>query len=449
MTRPALEREDGWVLVSAIVLMAIMLSVGLASFAFVDTNQDRARESRERESTLSLAEGALYAQGFALARAWPNATQPPLAADCSSALVTTRFCPDRDTLAAASSGNTAVAQFSSTDFQANATWTTSVRDNTGVLAAAYDPTLADNTLIDPVYGACPSTPCRMDWNRDRQLWVQSSAVVRGRPRNIVARMKLEELRESAPSAGVVAGGINVSNSGNNQMVDGTGTSVQLRCSVSSPQCANYKSGQVSPAPVGSTGVIPPLLTPSQLIRFRDRAITDGRYYAGCPTVDPATGMYNVTGTVVWVEHCDNPPNFANNVQTVPCTGLPAGMKPNCVNAPDKPGMLIWHCGRIDFQGNFTFVGILYNANNSDGTCDPPVTKSGNCFAGNQLVGPADAIITNGGFGVWGAVAIDGGGCLHVGSNGMQIKFNGNAWDALKSYGTVGLVQNTWRELKAG
>ena len=59
-------REDGWVLVSAIVLMAIMLTVGLASFAFVDTGQKRSRESRERESSLSLAEAALYAQGFAL-----------------------------------------------------------------------------------------------------------------------------------------------------------------------------------------------------------------------------------------------------------------------------------------------------------------------------------------------------------------------------------------------
>ena len=37
------DREDGWVLVSAIVLMAIMLTVGLASFAFVDTGQKRSR----------------------------------------------------------------------------------------------------------------------------------------------------------------------------------------------------------------------------------------------------------------------------------------------------------------------------------------------------------------------------------------------------------------------
>ena len=66
-----------------------------------------------------------------------------------------------------------MAQFTTTDFQANATWTTSVRDNYGVLAAAYDPALANNTADRPGYGACPSTPCRMDWNRDRQLWVQA------------------------------------------------------------------------------------------------------------------------------------------------------------------------------------------------------------------------------------------------------------------------------------
>ena len=94
-------REDGWVLVSAIVLMAIMLTVGLASFAFVDTGQKRSAESRERESSLSLAEASLYAQGFALTRNWPN-PKVPLNGDCSSATAltaTTLFCPDRDTLA--------------------------------------------------------------------------------------------------------------------------------------------------------------------------------------------------------------------------------------------------------------------------------------------------------------------------------------------------------------
>ena len=201
MIRRNPNREDGWVLMSAIVLMAIMLSVGLSAYAFVDTGQTRARESRERESSLSLAEAALYAQGFALAKNWPNANKQ-LGGDCSSAnplTATTQYCPDRDTLAKGSSSNPGVAQFSTTDFGANATWTTSVRDNYGALASAYDPAVANSTLTENGV-SCPQTPCRMDFNGDRQLWVQARAVVRGKPRNIVARLKLEQLRESVPQA---------------------------------------------------------------------------------------------------------------------------------------------------------------------------------------------------------------------------------------------------------
>ena len=160
--------------------MAIMLSVGLASFAFVDTNQKRARESRERESSLSLAEGALYAQGFALARAWPNATQSPLTADCSSALTRPSSAP--------------TATRWPPRARATAPWRSSTRPTSrparhgprrsatnGRARRRLRPGAGEQHPRRPVYGACPITPCRMDWNRDRQLWVQSSAIVRGRP----------------------------------------------------------------------------------------------------------------------------------------------------------------------------------------------------------------------------------------------------------------------------
>ena len=77
VTRRILQREDGWVLVSAIVLMAIMVSVGLSSYAFVDTGQKRSRESRERESSLSLAEAAAVRAGL---RAHAQLAQPEQAA---------------------------------------------------------------------------------------------------------------------------------------------------------------------------------------------------------------------------------------------------------------------------------------------------------------------------------------------------------------------------------
>ena len=44
---------------------------------------------------------------------------------------------------------------------------------------------------------------------------------------------------------------------------------------------------------------------------------------------------------------------------------------------------------------------------------------------------------------------DGGGCVLIGSNSVNVKFDANVFNSVTSYGTVGLVQNTWRELKAG
>ena len=70
----------------------------------------------------------------------------------------------------------------------------------------------------------------MDFNGDHQLWVQAKAIVRGKPRSIVARLKLEKLRESVPQAGVVAGALQVTNTGNKLMVDGTGSTIVVRCS---------------------------------------------------------------------------------------------------------------------------------------------------------------------------------------------------------------------------
>jgi hypothetical protein len=433
--RTSIQREDGWVLISAIVLMAIMLSVGLASYAFVDTGQKRSRESRERESALSLAEAALYAQGFALTRNWPNPTKP-LGGDCASTagLTTgTLYCPDRDTLDKASSMNKTVAQFSTVDFDANTKWTTSVRDNYGPLKAAFDAQYADGPLTENGV-TCPG-PCRLDFNQDRQLWVQAKATVRGRQRNIVARLKLEQLRESVPQAGVVAGMLQVTNNGNKLMLDGTGSSVIVRCpDLNSDACMDYEAnkGQLTPAPQ-STPTQPPFMTAEQLKRFKARAQTDGTYFSGCPT-----NASQLSGAVVWVESCTTSYASLSGYQT-PCV-VPPSMSTNCINNTTKPGLLIWHCGTIGFTAGQTFYGIMYLVNNSDNTCSGWSAKSG-CSE--------PVFNSSGGGGVLGALVADGNGCLTIGSNSLNMQFDQNVFNSVTSYGTVGLVQNTWRELKAG
>jgi hypothetical protein len=273
--------------------------------------------------------------------------------------------------------------------------------------------------------------------------VEAKGTVRVRPRNIVARLKLEELPESVPQAGVVAGGINVSNNGNKLMIEATGTQVLVRCTPAPGDggaCTSYQSGQITPVPQSAGASQPPFLTPAQLERFKQRAITDGRYFpAGtCPTT-----AAQLTGQVVFVEACNS--HFANSIGPFVTCAVPPGMSPNCINTADDPGLLIWHCGLMDWQGGMTFNGVVYHANNSDGLCPPAYpAKGGNCNNSANA-----AVVSNGGWGVNGALVIDGAGCLEVGSNGLQIKFDGNAFNAVTSYGTVGLVQNTWRELKSG
>jgi Tfp pilus assembly protein PilX len=434
-------REDGWVLVSAIVLMAIMLTVGLASFAFVDTGQKRSRESRERESSLSLAEAALYAQGFALTRNWPNPAKQ-LSGDCTSgAAVTsaTLYCPDRDTLAKGSSANGSVAQLANVDLDASSAWTTKVRDNYGALKAAYDPSAADGQLTEGGV-PCPQTPCRMDFNGDRQLWVYAKADVRDRPRSVVARLKLEQLRESVPQAGVVAGALDVTNTGNKLMLDGTGSSIIVRCApLTSDSCMSYDAGkgQLTPAPASTPGQ-PSFMTPAQLERFKARAVTDGTYFA--PGTCPSNAA-ELTGAVVWVEQCST--SYGSNIGpfSTPCD-VPGDLSTNCINPTNKPGLLIWHCGTLRFTGAYTFYGIAYVVNNSDGKCASFPAKSGGCPNGWVYE-------SSGGSAVLGALVTDGGGCVLIGSNSLNMRYDANVFNSVNSYGTVGLVQNTWRELKAG
>ena len=54
--------------------------------------------------------------------------------------------------------------------------------------------------------------------------------------------------------------------------------------------------------------------------------------------------------------------------------------------------------------------------------------------------------------VFGGIAIDGAGRLVAGQasgNRATFTYVANAFNALATYGTTGLVQNTWRELPAG
>lgn len=436
MIRP-LRNDAGSVLVTAIILMTVMLTMGLALMALIDEQTTQSRVERERESALQLNEGVLYSQAFVLADKWPGAGST--AADyfpeqCTSSGADAK-CPTASTLAIANGGSQAGSNFTAIDFSADAEWTTRVRDN-GIITSTGKDTKA---LYYPAQAhlaqtGCPVTPCTLDANNDRQLWVQVDAVVRGRPRSVVALLQLEEFAEAFPRNAVTAGSVAVTNSGNHggaALLDISGSQIAVRCNPpadtasSGNPCLDYqRPTHIQPRRFVRTSQ-PNALSASAIARLRDVAEDNGTLFNGCPPNNA-----DLSGAVVFVDNCSSA-SFGSSLQSVPCPANPQiSSNGGCINTPDSPGILIWNGGSLAFTGNQTFVGLLYHTNpaNSSST----VLKLG------------------GGFQVYGAVAVDGPGRLEVGSNAEpNIRFNENVFNGLSSFGTAGLVQNTWRELPPG
>jgi Tfp pilus assembly protein PilX len=432
--------EEGWALVTAVCMMALLMVVGMTTLKVADFNTHQTKNQRTRESALNLTEGVLLAQTFTLARQWPSASRPAYPFSCTSAMQTTGQCPNRNTLSAANSNSPAAAVFRDPDFLANSSWTTRVRDNYGALASTYSASAADAALTG-TKGTCPA-PCSRDFNDDKAMWVQARGVVRGKTRSLVALMKMEQLAEAVPQTGLTAGAVSITNNGNKPMVDATGSQVVVRCPVdfqlnNQAVCTDLRGGQVTPLPTQSNP--PNLMNPAQIERFRDRAIIDGTYSAGCPT--------SLVGRVVFVDNCQNPPNYGGDGATA-CTP-PTGMSPMCINSIQQPGVLIVRCGALRMTSNWTYVGLLYFVNGSDGSCPGQQRGTNPPTCSSNSLDSKSVLDSQGGFGVWGGIAADGNACVLLAANGMQLRFDINAFSAISSYGTVGLVQNTWRELPSG
>jgi hypothetical protein len=262
-------------------------------------------------------------------------------------------------------------------------------------------------------------------------------------RNVVALMKMEQLHEAVPVTGLTAGAFKVTTNTNSAMIDATGSNVMVRCVIdfslnNQALCTDFRGGQVAPMPQqrdpGS------VMRPDQIERFKERAVIDGTYHVGCPNT--------LVGRVVFVERCTDPPNYGSTWATA--CAAPVGLSPRCLNTIQEPGLLIVRCGALRLTDTWTYVGLIYFVNGSDGKC-----QSGDIRGSNPPTCPSNGLDsrtvldTQGGFGVWGAIAADGNSCVMFESRSLSMKFDVRSFSALASYGTVGLVQNTWRELPSG
>jgi Tfp pilus assembly protein PilX len=406
-----MREEEGWVLVTALVLMLIMGVFATATLTLSNTETRVSASGRSRETAFNIAEAALNAQTFALTQHWPGqggATNTAIRfpASCSQTSGDAR-CPGAASLTRLATG---------IDTVPGSSWSTIVRDNSGSVGASQ---FWNEAMVNtaPAYDA----------NGDGQLWVRSQGIAAGKKRTMVALVHVEPETEPLPHATLIAGRLDISNMGRKTIIDTAGDSAStgqlaVRCVPTAGESAsclghalsNGTGGmqslqslldvQISPnvATYGYTGGAS--LTADAIERLRQTAIADGTYYTTCPA--------SLTGSVVFI-----------------ATTLTCSYTGNSVwNSPNAPGLVILTSGGLSVGGTTTFYGVIYHANLAGSTATNLVDLQGN---------------TN----VIGGIIIDGSAGLEAGSSKVNLQYSDAAYNAVKSNGTAGLVQNTWREIR--
>jgi hypothetical protein len=400
--------QEGWALVTATTLMAIMLTIGLAAIAFVDTETQASRLTREREARLNLTEGAMASQIFQMSRKWPASAGNAFPDSCTQSS-TQALCPRPSQV---------LSHFAGVDFKLDPQWTIQVRDN------PQGPYYDDTQVL--------ANPNRWDANGDGEMWVRAEGRLGTRKRVVVARVRVERRPLSPPVATFIAGTFGTGNSGNKTIVN-TGVAPGIvRCDTTAPAshksnaCMGFDPGQVQGAGGVTSNVNAPpnAISPGLMEVLKETAAANGTYYKGsCPS--------NPSGDVVYVEAASC--NYNNGSMSV-----------SVVNATSKKGMFIVDGGTLSVTSNITWYGVLYvtNTQNCGGAAgaSPCISNKGFTDVVADLSGNVD---------IQGAMFVDGPGRLLVGESKNNLTYNANAVQALTAFGTAGIIQNTWRELTAG
>ena len=422
MIKARLRRDDGFALVAAMMVMFIFFALGLAVLATNDTQSRETRRERNRESAFQLAEGVLNSAIYRLSQQWPGTagtaypTPSCSAANASDSASPSTACPSVAYLK---------STFGTKDFanwSSNVTWSVQVRDNGGPYRSYYNDA---GITAQPSYDAAgdPATG-----GPDNKLWVRAQAKVRGKTRTLVALIRAEDLDSNFPSTKtLVAGYFTTTNSGKKVIVDnGTNGDVVVRCGTGTQAapvpytttqngCAEFpKVEQISPMRVTSQTDFPPALSPEALDAVRALAQSQGNYFQTCAQLlaNPNKLAGDVPGEVVFVEDGGNLCTVQGNTD---------------YNDIDHKGALVFAKGGLAMRGNAEFYGVVYFANQDN--------------SNNILLDLGGNSAINGG------ALIDGPGGAYLGSSKTNLNFKDNPASGLKLFGTAGLVQNSFREIK--
>jgi Tfp pilus assembly protein PilX len=203
LTRASLRRQDGSALITALMVMLVMLPIGMALLAIVDTQARNSGQERSRDRAFNLADSALTSAAFNLARfAWP-ASQASAPSN-SGSVGTPGTCGATSygaTLGAETNPGSATARLQPNlnasyddSAYAGATWQINVCD---------DDTSGPGVWKDALLGGA-----NYDGNHNQLVWVRSEANVDGHRRVLAALVRVEQSPALSSKFGLVTGRMN-------------------------------------------------------------------------------------------------------------------------------------------------------------------------------------------------------------------------------------------------
>ena len=255
LTRATLRRENGSALITALMVILIMLPIGMALLAIVDTQARNSDSERTRDRSFNLADSAMTSAAFNLARyQWPatRASAPSNTGTPPGAGVPCGTASYGATLGAATNADSATAKLqpnlnASYDDAAytGATWQINVCDDD---PSAAGPTVWKDALLskDPY-----------DANANQLVWVRSEAKVGAQRRVLAALVRVGQTSALSQKYGLIAGRMNseLTTSVTYTVTSGVlGTILDLILGTQPLVAADPAESPTTPASTGVTGV---------------------------------------------------------------------------------------------------------------------------------------------------------------------------------------------------
>jgi type II secretory pathway pseudopilin PulG len=374
MLMNAFRREEGVALLTSVVAVALMATLGFSLLSVADRQTAETRTEKSSEAAFNLAEATLNAQAFLAGRNWPKSTaQMPApataAAPCSGQTMTGTLDVPAATVTLHDQIQSMLAQTYRGTTTGSQWWVTACEEGG---RSAWDSSLLNGLAYDPSVVASPTA-------KPRRMWIRAEAQVEGRKRAVVGLVQAGQAPVFPPNFAVITGkmGADVTTvtgqllsgaivgpllgaltGGGKPIIDGP---VGLRCSLlDTNDLLGCLSGLFKAT---SILTVAPLLqandfvdvradtviSAEQLALLRQQAQETGTYYA--TTSGGVGGVANgaaclpagATGKIVFIEQVGNG------------TG-------SCIlntNANPVATALIVGSGGVRVQGSGKFTGVIY------------------------------------------------------------------------------------------